>query len=259
MSLQHRTDQVLHAGPQTLFCAEFSQPMRIAVATSTRKADETGAQEGASGYPQMIDVGRQKSERMKPERSARDAMLAAVPRLRAFAISLSGSVDRADDLMQETLLRAMTSIDSFKPGTNMCAWLFSILRNFSRSEFRKRRREVEDVDGSYQDSLQSPAEQHSRLEFKELYDALGELPFVQREAVLLVAAAGFSYEDAAAICGTAVGTIKSRVNRARQRLAELFVIEYGVRSHPQHPQSRAAAVPTRNSRRRRHVAAGRRQ
>ena len=155
----------------------------------------------------------------------RDVMLATVPRLRAFAISLSGNVDRADDLVQETLLRAMTRIDSFKPGTNMCAWLFTILRNLSRSEFRKRRREVEDADGSYLDSLQSPPEQHSRLEFKELFHALAKLPFVQREAVLLIAAAGFSYEDAAAICGTAEGTIKSRVNRARRRLAGLLVID----------------------------------
>jgi RNA polymerase sigma-70 factor, ECF subfamily len=225
MSLQHRTERVIHADPQTLFCAEFSQPMRIAMATSTQQEDETRADKGASGYPQTIDVGRQKIEPIKPQASVRDVMLAAVPRLRAFAISLSGSIDRADDLVQETLLRAMTSIDSFKPGTNMCAWLFTILRNFSRSEFRKRRREVEDADGSYLDSLQSPPEQHSRLEFKELSDALAKLPIVQREAVLLVAAAGFSYEDAAAICGTAVGTIKSRVNRARQRLAELLVID----------------------------------
>ena len=226
MSLQHRTDQVICANSQALFCAEFSQPMQIAMETSTQETDETRAYEGASGYQQTIDVGRQKIEPTMPQPSVRDVMLAAVPRLRAFAISLSGSIDRADDLVQETLLRAMTSINSFKPGTNMCAWLFTILRNFSRSEFRKRRREVEDADGSYVESLQSPPDQHSRLEFKELSDALGKLPLVQREAVLLVAAAGFSYEDAAAICGTAVGTIKSRVNRARQRLAELLVIDY---------------------------------
>jgi RNA polymerase sigma-70 factor, ECF subfamily len=75
-------------------------------------------------------------------------MLAAVPRLRAFAISLCGNVDRADDLMQETLLRAIGSINSFQPGTNMCAWLFTILRNLFRSEYHKRRREVQDTDGS---------------------------------------------------------------------------------------------------------------
>ena len=87
---------------------------------------------------------------MRP--SVRDAMLAAVPSLRAFAISLCGNVDRADDLVQETLLRAMANIDSFQPGTNMSAWLFTILRNLFRSEYRKRRREVEDTDGSYAES-----------------------------------------------------------------------------------------------------------
>jgi RNA polymerase sigma-70 factor (ECF subfamily) len=170
-------------------------------------------------------VGRQKIEPMMLQPSVRDVMLAAVPSLRAFAISLSGKVDRADDLVQETLLRAMANINSFKPGTNMSAWLFTILRNLFRSEFRKRRREVEDADGNYLDSLKSPPEQHSRLEFKEVFDALAKLPFVQREAVLLVGASGFSYDDAAVICGTAVGTIKSRVSRARRRLAELLVLD----------------------------------
>jgi hypothetical protein len=83
-----------------------------------------------------------------PQPSVRDAMLAAVPSLRAFAISLSGNVDRADDLVQETLLRAIANINSFHPGTNMSAWLFAILRNLFRTEYRKRRREVEDADGA---------------------------------------------------------------------------------------------------------------
>ncbi len=146
-------------------------------------------------------------------------MLAAVPGLRAFAISLCGKVDRADDLLQETLLRAIGNINSFQPGTNMCAWLFTILRNLFRSEYRKQRREVQDTDGSYLDSLKSPPEQHSRVEFEDFRDALAELPFVQREALLLVGASGFSYEEAAAICETAAGTIKSRVHRARRRLS----------------------------------------
>jgi len=76
-------------------------------------------------------------------------MLAAVPSLRAFAISLSGNVDRADDLVQEMLLRAIANINSFHPGTNMSAWLITILRNLFRSEYRKRRREVEDADGRH--------------------------------------------------------------------------------------------------------------
>jgi RNA polymerase sigma-70 factor (ECF subfamily) len=157
--------------------------------------------------------------------SIRDAVLAAVPSLRAFGISLCGNVDRADDLVQETLLRALANIDSFQPGTNMSAWLFTILRNHFRSEYRKRRREVEDADGSYAETLKSHPEQHGRVEFEEFRTALAKLPPDQREALVLVGASGFSYEEAATICECAVGTIKSRVNRARTRLAELMAIE----------------------------------
>ena len=162
---------------------------------------------------------------MNLDPSVREAVLAAVPNLRAFAISLSGNVDRADDLVQETLLRALANIDSFQRGTNMSAWLFTILRNLFRSEYRKRRREVEDTDGSYAETLKSHPEQHSRVEFEEFRAALAKLPPDQREALLLVGASGFSYEEAAAICECAVGTIKSRVNRARTRLADLLSIE----------------------------------
>jgi RNA polymerase sigma-70 factor, ECF subfamily len=162
---------------------------------------------------------------MKLDPSMREAVLAAVPSLRAFAISLSGNVDRADDLVQETLLRALVNIDSFEPGTNLSAWLFTILRNLFRSEYRKRRREVEDGDGTYAESLKSQPEQEARVEFREFRAALAKLPSDQREALILVGASGFSYEEAAGICGCAVGTIKSRVNRARTRLAELMSIE----------------------------------
>jgi len=162
---------------------------------------------------------------MTLEAPVRETVLAAVPSLRAFAISLCGNVDRADDLVQETLLRALANIDSFQPGTNMSAWLFTILRNLFRSEYRKRRREVEDTDGSYAETLRSQPEQSSRLEFQEFRTALGKLPADQREALILVGASGFSYEEAADICGCAVGTIKSRVNRARTRLAQLLSIE----------------------------------
>ena len=157
--------------------------------------------------------------------SLREAMLGVVPSLRAFAMSLCGNVDRADDLVQETLLRAIANINLFEPGTNMSAWLFTILRNLFRSEYRKRRREVEDSDGRYADSLKSHPEQHGRVEFEELRAALDQLPPDQREALILVGASGFSYEEAAAICDCAVGTIKSRVNRARTRLAEQLSID----------------------------------
>jgi RNA polymerase sigma-70 factor (ECF subfamily) len=162
---------------------------------------------------------------MKIDPVLRDQILATVPSLRAFAISLSGNVDRADDLVQETLLRALANIHSFQPGTNLSAWLFTILRNLFRSEYRKRKREVEDTDGSFAESLKSYPDQIGRVEFQEFRAALAQLPAEQREALILVGASGFSYEEAADICECAVGTIKSRVNRARGRLAKLLSID----------------------------------
>ena len=157
--------------------------------------------------------------------SLRDDILASVPSLRAFAISLSGNGDRADDLVQETLLRAIANIDSFQPGSNLPAWLFTILRNLFRSDYRKRRREVEDAEGNYAKTLKTQPAQNAHLEFEEFRAALEKLPQDQREALILVGASGFSYEDAAAICGCAVGTIKSRVNRARSKLSALLYVD----------------------------------
>ena len=162
---------------------------------------------------------------MTPEPALRDALLAAVPSLRAFAISLCGQVDRADDLVQDTLVRALANIDRFERGTNLNAWLFTILRNLFHSEYRKRRREVEDPDGSYAGRLKAQPEQGSRLDLEDFRGALGKLPHDQREALLLVGASGFSYDEAAGICECAVGTIKSRVNRARARLSALLAVE----------------------------------
>jgi len=164
---------------------------------------------------------------MTVEPAIRDQMLAALPSLRAFAISLTNDYTRADDLVQETLMRAWTHIDSFQRGTNLNAWLFTILRNLFHSEYRKRRREVADSDGSYASRLRTLPDQHARLDFQDFRTALAKLPPDQREALLLVGAEGFSYEDAARICGCAVGTIKSRVNRARVRLAELLDVTRG--------------------------------
>ncbi|MEN3931063.1 sigma-70 family RNA polymerase sigma factor [Microvirga sp. W0021] len=161
---------------------------------------------------------------MANKNEIREPLLRAIPSLRAFAISLCGDMDRADDLVQDTLVRALANVERFEAGTNLNAWLFTILRNLFHSEYRKRRREVEDVDGAYSDTLTSLPEQDGHLDFEDLRVALTQLPADQREAVLLVGASGFSYEEAALICDCAVGTIKSRVNRARVRLAELMDI-----------------------------------
>lgn len=155
----------------------------------------------------------------------REPLLKAIPSLRPFGISLSGDAKWADDLVQDTLLRALANIDRFQLGTNLNAWLFTILRNLFHSEYRKRRREVEDVDGAYSKNLMSLPDQDSHLDFEDLRTALAQLPPDQREALLLIGASGFSYEETAEICDCAVGTIKSRVNRARSRLAELLYMD----------------------------------
>ena len=162
---------------------------------------------------------------MTVEPEIRDALLAAVPSLRAFAISLIGDAHRADDLVQDTIMRAWANLDRFERGTNLNAWLFTILRNLFHSEYRKRRREVEDPDGVYAEQLTSQPEQGARLDFEDFRSALSTLPSEQREALLLVGASGFSYEETAAICGCAVGTVKSRVNRARSRLSGLLHLD----------------------------------
>src|SRR4051794_18615576 len=155
----------------------------------------------------------------------RGEILAMVPQLRAFAVSRTASFDRADDLVQETMVRALTHIGQFQPGTNLRAWLFTILRNQFNSEYRQRRWTAEDADGVYVNSLKTLPQQSSWLEFQELRRALTKLPPEQREAIVLVSASGMTYEEAADICGCPVGTIKSRINRGRTRLAELLAIE----------------------------------
>jgi RNA polymerase sigma-70 factor, ECF subfamily len=159
---------------------------------------------------------------MSVEASLRDELLAAIPSLRAFAISFTNSRDRADDLVQETILRAWANIDKFQPGTNLHAWLFTILRNVFHSEYRKRKYETEDADGTYAARLKTHPDQHSHLDFEDFRAALATLPRDQREALLLVGAQGLSYEEAAQVCNVAVGTVKSRVNRARLKLAYLL-------------------------------------
>ncbi len=165
--------------------------------------------------------------RQKVSATLRDALIAEMSSLRAFGVSLCGDKERADDLVQETLFKAWNHLDSFREGTNLKAWLFTILRNTYFSERRKRRREVEDADGSYAAQLASPPEQPGHMEMQDFRAVLARLPDDQREALILVGAAGFSYEEAAQISGCPVGTIKSRVNRARSRLADLLGLAEG--------------------------------
>ena len=152
----------------------------------------------------------------------KQAMLALIPNLRAFAVSLCGDIERADDLVQESLLKAWDHLESFQEGTNLRAWLFTILRNTYFSELRRRRREVEDVDGKKAASLSVVPAQQGHLDMQDLREALMLLPSGQREALVLVRAAGMSYGEAAEVAQCAVGTIKSRVNRARAKLSGML-------------------------------------
>lgn len=152
-------------------------------------------------------------------------VLALLPALRAFARSLTRNRTEADDLVQETLLKALANIDRFDPGTNLRAWLFTIQRNTYYTDMRKRRREAEGLSAlSRQDTNVGPSQEWS-MTLQTLQEALTHLPDDQREALVLVGAAGLSYEEAAEVCGCALGTIKSRVNRARHKLLALMGAE----------------------------------
>ena len=150
--------------------------------------------------------------------SWRDDVVALIPALRAFAWSLSHNAADADDLVQDTLIKAWTNREKFEPGTNLRAWLFTILRNTYYTAVVRRRREVRDEDDVHARALTSAPTQEWGLAIRALQAALDQLPAEHREALILVGAAGLSYEEAAEICGCAVGTVKSRVSRARRAL-----------------------------------------
>jgi RNA polymerase sigma-70 factor, ECF subfamily len=180
---------------------------------------------------------KKKTEVKMPDPPSRDRaassqitadLLSVIPNLRAFAVSLCGNLDRADDLVQETLVKAWSNIGSFVEGTNLRAWLFTILRNIYYSEYRKRRREVADPDGTFAAKLATAPAQSGHMDLLDFRAALQQLPGDQREALILIGASGLSYEEAAGICGCAIGTMKSRVNRARSRLADMLSITSGM-------------------------------
>lgn len=148
-----------------------------------------------------------------------------LPALRAFARSLTRDSAAADDLVQDTVVKAWSNMDKYKPGTNLKAWLFTILRNTFYSNIRKKKWEVEDADDVMAGQLSVKPDHDGRLALAEFKDAFVTLPDDQREALILVGASGFSYEEAALMCDCAIGTIKSRVNRGRKRLGELLKLE----------------------------------
>jgi RNA polymerase sigma-70 factor (ECF subfamily) len=141
-------------------------------------------------------------------------MLVALPSLRAFARSLAHSPDQADDLVQDTIVRALAKIETFQPGTNMGAWLFTILRNLFYSHHRRAKHEVADSDGSYAGQLRTAPDQGARCDVQDLRRALAKLSPENREALILIGAEGLTYGEAA----------QSRVHRGRVHLAELLAI-----------------------------------
>lgn len=145
-----------------------------------------------------------------------------IPHLRAFGRSLSGNRDVADDLVQETLLKAWAARERFQAGTNMRAWTFIILRNYYLSQMRRSRFRGEWDELAADRMLAAPAGQDKQVELSDMQRALMQLPQSQREALILVGAGGFAYEEAAEICEVAVGTIKSRVARGRAALEQIL-------------------------------------
>lgn len=155
----------------------------------------------------------------------KDELVTHLPALRAFALSLTRNRATADDMMQDAVLKAWSNMDKFQRGTNMRAWLFTILRNNYYSSRRKLNREVADVDNVFSDKLSVKPDHDGRLQMMDFKIAFEQLADEHREALILVGASGFSYDDAAEMCGVATGTMKSRVNRARAKLTELLQLQ----------------------------------
>ena len=173
----------------------------------------------------------------------KEQLAQVIPHLRAFGRSLSGSRDLADDLVQETLLKAWAARKRFQAGTNMRAWTFIILRNLFLSQMRRARFKGEWDEITASKLLAAPASQDRHIELSDMQRALLHLPQPQREALILVGAGGFAYEEAAEICGCAVGTIKSRVARGRVAL-ETLMTEGKLPSRREQPTSDRSALQT---------------
>ncbi len=169
----------------------------------------------------MADEDKSPRPASDPVAFKRD-LTGVIPHLRAFARGLCGRPDLADDLVQETLLKAWAAQERFEPGTSMRAWTFVILRNAYLTDMRRNRFRADYDETVAERILVAPAAQEGPMHLSDMHRALLTLPPERREALLLVGAGGFSYEEAAQICGCAVGTIKSRVGRARAALSQMI-------------------------------------
>ncbi|NNE81160.1 MAG: sigma-70 family RNA polymerase sigma factor [Silicimonas sp.] len=162
-----------------------------------------------------------------PAPDPREDIVEHLPALWAFAVSLTRNATLADDMVQDTAEKAWANFDQFKPDTKLRAWLFTILRNHFYSHIRKAGREVEDIDGAHAARLVTKPAHDGWLRLNEVMAATDKLSAEQREALLLVGALGFTYEEAARICGITLGTLKSRMNRGRTALCDMLEVENG--------------------------------
>jgi RNA polymerase sigma-70 factor (ECF subfamily) len=167
----------------------------------------------------------------------RRELLSHLPHLRVVARALAGRRDRADDLVNDAVMKALSGEALFQPGTNLRAWLMTILRNSYVSGRRRSRIEVETIDEIPENALPTPPNQEYAVEVTEVWAALQLVSMEHREILVLVAAGGLSYEEAADICGCPVGTVKSRLNRARVELKHVLS-----RSHRMMRQTESARV-----------------
>lgn len=186
-----------------------------AAAAGTDLRDQTAKAQGS-------ETAKDERTGMEASNEFRAQVVECLPQLRAFARVLTRNRERADDLVHDTLVRALAAEDKFQRGTNIKAWLLTILRNQHISDLRRRKVEVEPVDDLVDAALPTPPGQFSAVEFGELRKALMKMSVQHREVLILVAAAGLSYEDTAEVCKCAVGTVKSRLNRARVELRRLL-------------------------------------
>ena len=184
-----------------------------------------------------MKLQQHKKPSQNPGNQFRQDILALVPHLRAFARNLCRGADMAEDLAQEALVKAWRSQDRFEPGTNLKAWLFTILRNEFYSQRRRNWRQTHWDEVKAGRIAGPPDPQFWALQLSDTERGLRDLPDGKREALILIAAAGFTYEEAAEICGTAIGTMKSRVARGRLALADILdgKTNYGGRDRRMNP------------------------
>lgn len=180
----------------------------------------SGTSEATAEAAETVEAPKPGRHGEETQRQLLQELEQLIPRLRRYARSLTRDETRADDLVQDTLIRAIDKLHLFEPGTNLVAWLFTIMRNIHINALRSAKWEREQDPADLE--LPVPGLQLSNLALRDLARAMGALPDDQRETVLLVAVEGLAYQDAAEIMNVPIGTVRSRLSRARSRLRQLM-------------------------------------